>query len=93
MAIKKKKKKKEKKVLWTKDVTKKITTLKNIFFFPLLTFVKKKNQSFYNIRPTIGFSNKLGKYSPCTSCFSYAFSSFSYTQGNVSEGIKLVCIF
>lgn len=73
-------------------LSKKVNTPKNIFFFLLLTimFVKKK-QSFYNIRPTIHFSNKLGKYSPCTSRFSEAFSSSSYRQANVSEGIQLVC--
>lgn len=50
-------------------------TPKYIFSFPclqlhLLKQNKNKSHNFYSIRPTIGFSNKLGKYSPCKSCFS-----------------------
>lgn len=50
-------------------------TQKYIFSFPclqlhLLKQNKEKSHNFSSIRPTIGFSNKLGKYSPCKSCFS-----------------------
>lgn len=78
-------------------IKKKVTTLKNIFFFPLLTimFVKKENK-----HKAFTISDQLSAFlMNLVSTLSVYPVSLKHlavvltTQGNASEGIQVVCIF
>lgn len=74
-------------------LSKKVNTPKNIFFFLLLTIMFVKKKAFTISDQLLTFPINLVRILPVHPRFSEAFSSCSYRQANVSEGIQLVCVF